>query len=127
MIALLGILLVLFVLFSSAVGGLLGSAIIVLSVVTALLLIALRSFFRPGVFRETMGVPIPLADPRSLFALAARTASSGEILVSYTRYRRVYRAIVVALGLLCTLLVGALVVGLFRAGYPRVGAPVGQG
>lgn len=119
MSALIGVLLVLFVLFSAVAGGLLGAAIIVFSVATALLLITLRSFFRPGAFRETMGDPVPFTDPRSLFARAARAAPSGEILVSYTRYRQVYRAIVIAVGVLAVLLVAALGAALLRAGYPR--------
>ena len=120
MIILLGVLLTLLVLFSSVMGGVLGMIIVTLSVAAAILLIALQSFLRPEAFRAALwGIPRSWADPRSVFARAARAAPTGEILVSYTRYRKVYRATLVTVGVLLVFLGVAVVLGLLRAGYPR--------
>lgn len=119
MIVLIGILLTALVLFSSVVGGALGVAILTLSAAVVVLLLALRSFLRPEAFRVALQhFPGSISDPRSMFAQTARAAPSGEILVSYTRYRQVYQAIVVLLAILGALLAVAFVTALFQAGYP---------
>ncbi|TSC73083.1 MAG: hypothetical protein G01um101438_106 [Parcubacteria group bacterium Gr01-1014_38] len=120
MIVLLGVLLTLLVLFSSVTGGVLGMMIVTLSVAAAILLIALQSYLRPEVFHEALWkIPRSLTDPRSVFARAARAAPTGEILVSYTRYRKVYRATLITVGVLLLFLGVAIVLALLRAGYPR--------
>ncbi|TSC64136.1 MAG: hypothetical protein G01um1014106_261 [Parcubacteria group bacterium Gr01-1014_106] len=114
-----GIVFVLLVLFASVIGGFFGGAILALSAAVGILLIALRSYLRPEAFSVAMrNFPQSVADPRSIFAHTARTAASGEVLVSYTRYRRVYRATVITLGILGALLLVAVVIALMRAGYP---------
>lgn len=119
MLILIGILLTVFVLFSSVVGGALGIAILTLNAAVVLLLVALRSFLRPEAFRIALqNFPQSVSDPRSMFAQTARTAPTGEILVSYTRYRQVYQATVMALAILGAVLIVAFVTALFQAGYP---------
>lgn len=123
MVPLVGILLALLIVFSSVTGGFLGTTIVTLSLATAILFIALRSFLRPDAFRTAVATRPWFLDPRSVFARSARVAPSGEVLVSYTRYRQVYRATAITVSILLTLLGVSLVLALLRAGYPSMMAP----
>lgn len=95
----LGVLLAFSTLVAVVAGGFLAVAIITASIATVLLALALRSFFRPERRHSalsTLLVPPGRVDLRQVFADAARVAASGEIIVSYTEYRRMYRATLLA-------------------------------
>lgn len=116
--AVLGVTFTALLLLAMVIRGVFGALIAVLGVVVVVLVLVLRSFFRPAAAAAIASLHVPFGDTRLLFAQSARTATSGEILVSYSRYKLVYRAMLLSLVILVALLGAAVVVGILRVGYP---------
>lgn len=116
-----GIFLLFSVFLALSVRGLLGAGIAVAGVAAVLLAIALKSFFRAEqrnaaffqLFTSSRGAVV--TDPRQVFARAARTAESGELFVSYIRYKQTYRATIVT-ALIFALLVVVAALRFFQDG-----------